>query len=45
VTELLAGERVSTAGDGAGAAAWLAARDLLPEADAKALHAAFTAGP
>lgn len=40
VIELLAGERVATAGDAAGAAAWLAARDLLP--DAKALHATFT---
>ncbi|WP_171074933.1 N-acetylglucosamine kinase [Nonomuraea basaltis] len=43
VTELLAGETVTTARDGAGAAAWLAARGLLPEADAKGLHAAFTA--
>ncbi|MFG6190993.1 N-acetylglucosamine kinase [Nonomuraea sp. JJY05] len=43
VVERLADESVSTAGDAAGAAAWLAARDLLPEADAKALHAAFTA--
>ncbi|MEQ4718167.1 BadF/BadG/BcrA/BcrD ATPase family protein [Nonomuraea sp. B19D2] len=43
VTELLAGERVTTAGDAAGAAAWLAARDLLPEAEARARHAAFTA--
>ncbi|WP_246089952.1 N-acetylglucosamine kinase [Nonomuraea deserti] len=42
VTELLAGEQVKTAGEAAGAAAWLAARDLLPEPDAKALHAAFT---
>ncbi|MEV4357171.1 BadF/BadG/BcrA/BcrD ATPase family protein [Nonomuraea sp. NPDC049625] len=31
-----------TAGDPAGAAAWLAARDLLPEAEARARHAAFT---
>ncbi|MGV9377968.1 N-acetylglucosamine kinase [Nonomuraea sp. NPDC003707] len=43
VVKLLAGKNVTTAGDAAGAAAWLAARDLLPEADAKALHAAFTA--
>ncbi|WP_431929441.1 N-acetylglucosamine kinase [Nonomuraea jabiensis] len=43
VVELLAGRNVTTAGDAAGAAAWLAARDLLPEAGAKALHAAFTA--
>lgn len=45
VTELLAGESVTTARDAAGAAAWLAARDLLPEAEAKAGHATFTAGP
>ncbi|MFG1702225.1 N-acetylglucosamine kinase [Nonomuraea sp. M3C6] len=44
VTRLLAGETVTTAGDAAGAAAWLAARDLLPEPGRKALHAAFTAG-
>ncbi|MFG1968255.1 N-acetylglucosamine kinase [Nonomuraea fuscirosea] len=43
VVELLAGERVATAGDAAGAAAWLAARDLLRNADASPLHAAFTA--
>ncbi|MFF4617483.1 N-acetylglucosamine kinase [Nonomuraea jabiensis] len=43
VVGLLAGRNVTTAGDAAGAAAWLAARDLLPEAGAKALHAAFTA--
>ncbi|MET7334124.1 BadF/BadG/BcrA/BcrD ATPase family protein [Nonomuraea sp. NPDC005650] len=43
VVTLLPDENVMTAGDAAGAAAWLAARDLLPEADAKALHAAFTA--
>ncbi|MEO3802857.1 BadF/BadG/BcrA/BcrD ATPase family protein [Nonomuraea sp. B1E8] len=43
VTELLAGERVTTAGDAASAAAWLAARDQLPEPDAKALHSTFTA--
>lgn len=45
VRELLADETVATARDAAGAAAWLAARDLLPEAEVKALHAAFTAGP
>ncbi|TDD47291.1 ATPase [Nonomuraea terrae] len=45
VTELLAGETVTTAGDAAGAAAWLAARDLLPETTARSLHTAFTAGP
>ncbi|MFB4282012.1 MULTISPECIES: N-acetylglucosamine kinase [unclassified Nonomuraea] len=44
VTELLGSERITTAGDAAGAAAWLAARDLLSEADARARHAAFTAG-
>ncbi|MER5998379.1 BadF/BadG/BcrA/BcrD ATPase family protein [Nonomuraea angiospora] len=43
VVKLLADKNVTTAGDAAGAAAWLAARDLLPESDAKALHAAFTA--
>ncbi|MEV6030500.1 BadF/BadG/BcrA/BcrD ATPase family protein [Nonomuraea sp. NPDC052116] len=43
VVKLLADKNVTTAGDAAGAAAWLAARDLLPEADAKALHTAFTA--
>ncbi|MEV4357164.1 BadF/BadG/BcrA/BcrD ATPase family protein [Nonomuraea sp. NPDC049625] len=43
VVKLLADKNVTTAGDAAGAAAWLAARDLLPEAGAKALHAAFTA--
>ncbi|MEW1845472.1 BadF/BadG/BcrA/BcrD ATPase family protein [Nonomuraea angiospora] len=43
VVQLLPDENVMTAGDAAGAAAWLAARDLLPEAEAKALHAAFTA--
>ncbi|MBE1591172.1 N-acetylglucosamine kinase [Nonomuraea angiospora] len=43
VVELLADRNVTTAGDAAGAAAWLAARDLLPEGEAKALHAAFTA--
>ncbi|MGP3957115.1 N-acetylglucosamine kinase [Nonomuraea sp. 3N208] len=45
VMELLAGETVTTARDAAGAAAWLAARALLPEADAKARHTAFTAPP
>ncbi|WP_433511281.1 N-acetylglucosamine kinase [Nonomuraea sp. CA-143628] len=45
VRELLAGESVATARDAAGAAAWLAARDLLPEADRRALHAAFTLSP
>ncbi|MEV6156010.1 BadF/BadG/BcrA/BcrD ATPase family protein [Nonomuraea sp. NPDC052129] len=45
VRELLAGETVATARDAAGAAAWLAARDLLPEADRRASHGAFTAGP
>jgi N-acetylglucosamine kinase-like BadF-type ATPase len=34
-----------TAGDAAGGAAWLAARELLPEADAQTLHAAFTKRP
>ncbi|MGW6501843.1 hypothetical protein ACWF7W_40980, partial [Nonomuraea angiospora] len=34
-----------TAGDAAGGAAWLAARELLPEADARGLHAAFTKRP
>ncbi|MFD1546738.1 N-acetylglucosamine kinase [Nonomuraea guangzhouensis] len=45
VRELLGGESVATARDGAGAAAWLAARDLLPETDRRALHAAFTLSP
>ncbi|TMR14844.1 hypothetical protein ETD86_28190 [Nonomuraea turkmeniaca] len=45
VTKLLAGETVTTARDTAGAAAWLAARDLLPESEARALHTAFTASP
>jgi N-acetylglucosamine kinase-like BadF-type ATPase len=44
VVERLAGERVTTAGDAAGAAAWLAARDFLTETDAKTGHAAFTSG-
>ncbi|MFE3455271.1 N-acetylglucosamine kinase [Nonomuraea sp. NPDC059194] len=34
--------QVSTARDGAGAAAWLAALDLLPSGAAERLHAAFT---
>ncbi|MFI7227601.1 N-acetylglucosamine kinase [Nonomuraea angiospora] len=34
-----------TAGDAAGGAAWLAARELLPEADAQGLHATFTKRP
>ncbi|MDA0637383.1 ATPase [Nonomuraea sp. MCN248] len=42
VLELLGGEQVRTAGDAAGAAAWLAARDHLPEDRAAAVHAAFT---
>ncbi len=42
VLDLLAGEQVHTAGDAAGAAAWLAARDHLPEDRAKEAHAAFT---
>ncbi|MEU6712698.1 BadF/BadG/BcrA/BcrD ATPase family protein [Nonomuraea sp. NPDC046802] len=42
VMELLAGHTVTTAGDAAGAAAWLAARAVLPEAQARAAHAAFT---
>ncbi|MFC7588822.1 N-acetylglucosamine kinase [Nonomuraea antimicrobica] len=42
VVELLAGETVTTAGDAAGAAAWLAAREVLSEADARARHATFT---
>ncbi|NRQ40030.1 ATPase [Nonomuraea sp. NN258] len=45
VLDLLAGERVSTALDGAGAAAWLAARDLLPAGERERLHAAFTTPP
>ncbi|WP_336211304.1 N-acetylglucosamine kinase [Nonomuraea sp. LPB2021202275-12-8] len=43
VLELLEGEPVATALDTAGAAAWLAARDLLHEGDRDALHARFTA--
>lgn len=42
VLELLAGEQVCTAGDAAGAAAWLAARDHLTETEARQAHAAFT---
>ncbi|WP_049564646.1 N-acetylglucosamine kinase [Nonomuraea sp. SBT364] len=42
VIGLLAGETVATARDAAGAAAWLAAHDLLPERDRAALHARFT---
>ncbi|TYB61404.1 ATPase [Nonomuraea sp. PA05] len=42
VLELLSGETVTTALDAAGAAAWLSARALLTEAEAKALHATFT---
>jgi glucosamine kinase len=45
VRELLAGVTVATAGDAAGAAAWLAALDLLPGTEARRLHAAFTATP
>ncbi|MEU8248655.1 BadF/BadG/BcrA/BcrD ATPase family protein [Nonomuraea sp. NPDC048916] len=45
VHELLAGETVTTARDAAGAAAWLAARPLLPEDRARELHPAFTATP
>ncbi|MFG1943443.1 N-acetylglucosamine kinase [Nonomuraea sp. NPDC048826] len=44
VLDLLAGEQVRTAGDAAGAAAWLAAHDHLPEESAASVHAAFT-GP
>ncbi|MFC4013581.1 N-acetylglucosamine kinase [Nonomuraea purpurea] len=46
VMELLTDHTVTTAGDAAGAAAWLAARTVLPEAQARAAHAAFTtSGP
>ncbi|MCA2189370.1 N-acetylglucosamine kinase [Nonomuraea cavernae] len=45
VRELLAGETVTTARDAAGAAAWLAARPLLPEDRARDLHPRFTAAP
>lgn len=45
VVELLAGDRVATAGDGAGAAAWLAARPLLTEDEAVSRHTAFTTAP
>ncbi|WP_185845246.1 N-acetylglucosamine kinase [Nonomuraea sp. WAC 01424] len=41
----LAGERVTTARDAAGAAAWLAAREALPRDDGRASHAAFTESP
>jgi N-acetylglucosamine kinase-like BadF-type ATPase len=43
VLDLLAGQTVTTAGDAAGAAAWLAARDLLTEPER--LHPAFTLSP
>ncbi|MGR6922878.1 N-acetylglucosamine kinase [[Actinomadura] parvosata] len=43
VLDLLAGETVLTARDAAGAAAWLAARTVLTEAEARSAHAAFTA--
>lgn len=42
VTDLLSGETVRTARNAAGAAAWLSARTLLPDDEAKALHASFT---
>jgi hypothetical protein len=42
VQESLADQEVATARDTAGAAAWLAARDLLPEGDREAAHARFT---
>jgi N-acetylglucosamine kinase-like BadF-type ATPase len=45
VVERLAGLPVTTARDAAGAAAWLAAHDLLGEDDRKAVHAAFTVSP
>uniref|UniRef100_UPI003F49888D N-acetylglucosamine kinase n=1 Tax=Nonomuraea bangladeshensis TaxID=404385 RepID=UPI003F49888D len=45
VLGLLAGEDVMTAGHGAGAAAWLAAKDLLPAFRAAELHPAFTVDP
>ncbi|MFI9596208.1 N-acetylglucosamine kinase [Nonomuraea sp. NPDC052265] len=41
----LSGERVATARDAAGAAAWLAARGVLPGDDGRASHAAFTLTP
>ncbi|HEX4812096.1 MAG TPA: BadF/BadG/BcrA/BcrD ATPase family protein [Nonomuraea sp.] len=44
VLELLAGETVTTTRDAAAGAAWLAARDLLSDAEAKTVHAAFTTG-
>ncbi|AQZ65886.1 N-acetylglucosamine kinase of eukaryotic type [[Actinomadura] parvosata subsp. kistnae] len=43
VLDLLAGETVLTARDAAGAAAWLAARTVLTDAEARSAHAAFTA--
>ncbi|NJP94466.1 ATPase [Nonomuraea sp. FMUSA5-5] len=43
VLDLLAGETVLTARDAAGAAAWLAARTVLADAEARSVHAAFTA--
>ncbi|MCP2345027.1 N-acetylglucosamine kinase [Nonomuraea roseoviolacea] len=43
VGALLAGREVATAGDGAGAAAWLAARELMPPERARELHPVFTA--
>nr|SBO93268.1 N-acetylglucosamine kinase of eukaryotic type [Nonomuraea gerenzanensis] len=43
VLELLSGETVTTARDAAGAAAWLSARTVLPDPEARALHAVFTA--
>ncbi|WP_344581836.1 N-acetylglucosamine kinase [Nonomuraea roseoviolacea] len=43
VGALLAGREVTTAGDGAGAAAWLAARELMPPERARELHPVFTA--
>jgi hypothetical protein len=42
VQESLADQEVATARDIAGAAAWLATRDLLPEEERKAAHARFT---
>lgn len=42
VLELLSGVEVRTAGDAAGAAAWLAAREHLTEEEARRAHAAFT---
>ncbi|MFI6790194.1 N-acetylglucosamine kinase [Nonomuraea sp. NPDC050383] len=45
VSALLADRDVATARDAAGAAAWLAARDLLPPERARELHPLFTAAP